>query len=440
MDESFVARDKLCRLFVAKAVPVLENYVVYTGAMNYAWRALGATIGSKGVVLSELFGQAHLPGLVSVDDGAYVAAKVFTNALRVDARRGLAFADGVSIGKGAFVGPLSILMPGAVLEDGAATGSSAVINRRVARGRIAIGDGERPLTLAWRPEHSDACRGREWAWDLGSSSAMVVVEVVGRLVSTLAPALLLVICLELLSTQYWAPPAATARVFYLIRSGKPGVAARLWLLALNALERNACLSILFTLCVTAAMPLRAAFHALFKRLVLGTVADDGVQNPLRGSVHLRWALVMKLGKTPPIPDHFRFLWEYVNAYARLLGAKIAGSARCYPNTTFLRVIPEADVVSIGEGTVNSAHVYGHDFSNMHLRFKETSLGDDCHLADSLQCQILPGSRIPEGTVVNAAGRGVAFQGLVTEPGRTWSGNPFAAQATMRKAPKFAECV
>ena len=212
MDESFVARDKLCRLFVAKAVPVLENYVVYTGAMNYAWRALGATIGSKGVVLSELFGQAHLPGLVSVDDGAYVAAKVFTNALRVDARRGLAFADGVSIGKGAFVGPLSILMPGAVLEDGAATGSSAVINRRVARGRIAIGDGERPLTLAWRPEHSDACRGREWAWDLGSSSAMVVVEVVGRLVSTLAPALLLVICLYHAAQEGWcsAPSPTTA--------------------------------------------------------------------------------------------------------------------------------------------------------------------------------------------------------------------------------------
>ena len=269
---------------------------------------------------------------------------------------------------------------------------------------------------------------------------MVVVEVLGRLVSTLAPAFLLVICLELLSTQYWAPPAATARVFYLIRSGKPGVAARLWLLALNALERNACLSILFTLCVTVAMPLRVAFHALFKRVVLGVVADDGVQHPLRGSVHLRWALTMKLGKAPPVPDHFRFLWEYVNAYARLLGAKIAGSARCYPNTTFLRVIPEADVVSIGEGTVNSAHVYGHDFSNMHLRFKETSLGDDCHLADSLQCQILPGSQIPEGTIVNVAGRGVAFQGLVTEPGRTWSGNPFAAQATMRKAPKFAECV
>ncbi|KAH8066348.1 beta-ketoacyl synthase [Aureococcus anophagefferens] len=114
LDESFVARDKLCRLFVAKAVPVLENYVVYTGAMNYAWRALGAKIGSKGVVLSELFGQAYLPGLVSVDDGAYVAAKVFTNPIR--ARADLAFADGVSIGKGAFVGPLSILMPGAVLR------------------------------------------------------------------------------------------------------------------------------------------------------------------------------------------------------------------------------------------------------------------------------------------------------------------------------------
>ncbi|KAH8094036.1 hypothetical protein JL720_4023 [Aureococcus anophagefferens] len=392
LDESFVARDKLCRLFVAKAVPVLENYV------------------------------AHLPGLVSVDDGAYVAAKVFTNPIRVDARRGLAFADGVSIGKGAFVGPLSILMPGAVLEDGAATGSSAVIDRRVARGRIAIGDGERPLTLAWR--RSTATRAgprvglgpgqlvghgrRRSGGPLGFDARAGVAsrDLPGAAVDAVL-----------------APPGA-ARVFYLIRSGKPGVAARLWLLALNALERNACLSILFTLC----------------RVVLGAVADDGVQHPLRGSVHLRWALAMKLGKTPPIPDHFRFLWEYVNAYARLLGAKIAGSARCYPNTTFLRVIPEADVVSIGEGTVNSAHVYGHDFSNMHLRFKETSLGDDCHLADSLQCQILPGSQIPEGTVVNAAGRGVAFQGLVTEPGRTWSGNPFAAQATMRKAPKFAECV
>lgn len=143
---------------------------------------------------------------------------------------------------------------------------------------------------------------------------------------------------------------------------------------------------------------------------------------------------------PPVPNYFRFVFEFLNCYARALGVALGDKVRLFPWTTFLRVIPEADVLSIGDNTVNCAHVYGHDFSNMHLRFKRTSLGSDCKLVDSVACQILPGSELPDGTVVNCVGRGVSFQGLVTEPGRTWSGNPFQPQETMKMAPKYAECV
>ena len=55
-------------------------------------------------------------------------------------------------------------------------------------------------------------------------------------------------------------------------------------------------------------------------------------------------------------------------------------------------------------------------------------------------QILPGSQLPDGTVLHVVGRAVHFAGLATEPDRTWSGNPLCAQSRMHAEPTYAEAV
>ena len=97
--------------------------------------------------------------------------------------------------------------------------------------------------------------------------------------------------------------------------------------------------------------------------------------------------------------------------------------RIFPEPEVVQALPEADVVSYGANSLFSAHVYGHDFSNMHLKFRDTSVGEHCEALDAWQAQVLPGTHLPRGTRLKTLGRAIVFPGIVAEPDGDWAGNP-----------------
>ena len=80
-------------------------------------------------------------------------------------------------------------------------------------------------------------------------------------------------------------------------------------------------------------------------------------------------------------------------------------------------------MEIGDGTVTSAATYAHDFSMLHLAMKPTSIGEGCDLGLSRHGQVLPGSQLPAGTVIQAPGRATHLAGLCGEAHQAWAGNP-----------------
>ncbi|KAH8049036.1 hypothetical protein JL720_15693 [Aureococcus anophagefferens] len=304
---SFVARHAVVDAW-GRASDAAAALVKYSGAMNAVWRALGLRVGARGAILSELLGNHALLELVDVGDFSYLAARVAVFAA-ADAR-GVAHLYGVAVGEGCFVGPLSVLMPGAALEDGAATGSCAVVGPGRARAR------PRRFRATDGAASSRGSRGRcSWA----------------RRATTASP------------TRSGAAPRGLGR-------------------------------------------------------------DARRRPPAR------------------LPGP-RFLFEAQRAYLRALGATVGDNVRIFPEPEVVQALPEADVVSYGAGALFSAHAYGHDFSNMHLKFRDTSVGEHCEALDAWQAQVLPGTHLPRGTRLKTLGRAIVFPGIVAEPDGDWAGNP-----------------
>ena len=127
--------------------------------------------------------------------------------------------------------------------------------------------------------------------------------------------------------------------------------------------------------------------------------------------------------TPAFPRPARFLFEAQRAYLRALGAKVGTNLRIFPEPEVVQAFPEADVLQYGDDVLFSSHAYGHDFSNMHLKFKTTAIGDATESLEAWQAQILPGTQLPRGTHLKTLGRAIVFPGLVNEPDGEWAGNP-----------------
>ena len=107
-----------------------------------------------------------------------------------------------------------------------------------------------------------------------------------------------------------------------------------------------------------------------------------------------------------------------------MGFKLGSKVRFYPYPSLLLAgAAEADLVEIGDDTVTSAATYAHDFSMLHLAMKPTSVGSGCDLGLSRHGQVLPGSQLPAGTVIQAPGRATHLAGLCGEAHQAWAGNP-----------------
>ncbi|KAH8073841.1 polyketide synthase [Aureococcus anophagefferens] len=419
---SFVARHAVVDAWGRAADAAASRLVKYSGAMNAVWRALGLRVGARGAILSELLGNHALLELVDVGDFSYLAARVAVFAARVDARRGVAHLDGVAVGEGCFVGPLSVLMPGAALEDGAATGSCAVVGPGAACRRVALGDGDGAASLAWKPRPVFAFAGRERLWDCYSGALFALLNVTLLAADVVPSWWALDVLLRAVARAPWGPPAVAAAAGSRRRASPR--APPQWLARRGRGARaDGVLVVLFAAVAVGRAFLFGLVHVGAKQVLLGEARDDGVAHALRGPRHVAWAATLVVGRLPGFPKPARFLFEAQRAYLRALGATVGDNVRIFPEPEVVQALPEADVVSYGAGALFSAHVYGHDFSNMHLKFRDTSVGEHCEALDAWQAQVLPGTHLPRGTRLKTLGRAIVFPGIVAEPDGDWAGNP-----------------
>jgi len=401
---------------------MFTTFFLYSGGMNAIWRSLGMRVGTD-VILSEQITNHGLMDLVDIGSGSYLAARTALITADVDMPRGVVRLKRVSIGQRCFIGPLSVVMPGAVVEDGGATGSCAVVGEhtRASSGRICIGDGDKTLTLAWRPKPLDAFAGRDTLWNLYSTTLFFAQNLLIKVITIVPSWCLLLVGLDFARERDWAPRETSSRVRAVAHMLSPTMHA--WLVVANTLQWSLFVLLLFTFALNIVVPARGLIHVAVKWLLMGTVKDDGVAYPLRGRRHVAWCVTIQFGRMPACPKTVRFLWEYVNAYVVALGAKVGKHARIFPEPEITQAFPEADVVEFGDDVKFSAHMYGHDFSNMNLKFKATTASRGVTAPDAWQTQVLPGSHLPPGTTFHNVGRSVVFAGLCTEPNRVWSGNP-----------------
>ena len=423
---TFVAYAGLVQNWACLGQVLGEGFFLYSGAMRLWWRALGMDVSGKGVIISEMTASQGFADGVSVGDGAYLAARVALFVAAVDVDRGVARFPGVDVGAGAFVGPLGILMPGARLEDGAAVGSCGIVGPGgvVPRGKLAMGDQhDPPLRLAWKPRPVDACRGRDALWDVGSTLVLLLNNLALLALTVLPWCGLLTAGLTRAVGARWAPPAfadaaeATAKVAV----HAPVVALLLEACAYAVRLGGLCvLSSVVTIFVI--RPLVTCYHVLFKHLVLGRL-QPGVVHPMRSLKHLQWCVATIAGRAPALPHAFRFLWEYSNAYLRCMGATLGRRFRLFPHPQWsVAGSSEADLVTYGDDVDLGVTLYAHDFSNMHLQFKPVTVGDRMHSIGA-KTQILPGSELPDGTTILPNGFNLVFPGVIEGANKYWAGNP-----------------
>mmetsp|Transcript_9742 Transcript_9742/g.31732 ORF Transcript_9742/g.31732 Transcript_9742/m.31732 type:complete len:141 (-) Transcript_9742:40-462(-) len=136
-------------------------------------------------------------------------------------------------------------------------------------------------------------------------------------------------------------------------------------------------------------------------------------------------LCLKAGRLGSVPASFCFLFEYVRLVVRLLGGTVGRNLLLFPHPETTQAFPEADVLTFGDDVLFSGHVYGHDFSQMHLKFKATAIGPHTYAPDAWQAQVLPGTTLPHHTTLDTVGRASFFPGVAVKPHATYRGNPAA---------------
>ncbi|KAJ8614489.1 hypothetical protein CTAYLR_000744 [Chrysophaeum taylorii] len=278
--------------------------------------------------------------------------------------------------------------------------------------------------LGWRPKRQDAFDRRgERLWDVYSSVVLILHSFVVRVGCYAVPYMFLVLNCAYSNGAQWAPERLAFRVRQLSSTPSAGPALQAWLVILYVMTHNVLSNVLLTLTRMIQIPVQMVSHLANKWIFLGRVVDDGTQYPLRGRVHLAWMLVMRSSRMSALPPEMAYLFELIAAYATLLGVRVGKNLRLFPNPETMQAYPEADVITYGDDTIFSGHVYGHDFSSMHLRFKQTTIGNRVEATESWQVQVLPGSQIPDGIIMDAVGRSVFFEGLANEPNVAYRGNP-----------------
>jgi acetyltransferase-like isoleucine patch superfamily enzyme len=317
-------------------------------------------------------------------------------------------------------------MPGAVLEDGSGTGSCAIVGHRevVRPGRLAIGDHPLPLHVSWRPRYRDACAGHDALWDVCSTLVLLVNNLIIALLRIVPFYLTLLWACGYLRGSRWAPPAF-ARGAAEAAEGEHGL-LKVLLSAAGLAARSLGFAAVIVLANAAvSQPLSTGYHVFVKRAILGTLAA-GRTYPLRGSLHLRWMVALVAARASAVPMAYRFLFEYSNGYLRWMGATVGDAFRLFPHPSFSASgSSESDLVTYGDDVTLGATLYAHDFSNMHLEFKDVRVGDGCRVFGA-RTQVLPGTVLPARTTIVNNGYNLVFPGIVDEPGKFWMGNPVRA--------------
>ena len=254
----------------------------------------------------------------------------------------------------------------------------------------------------------------EWGWAVTSSLAMFATERLGHVVAVQAPRILLWVALGFVGRYPWSPPLHEVRVASLIHEAHTTPLLRVWLTLSTVASRNAAFVLLLVACLVACRPIEALDPHPIQ--VVGGWESDG---DLESAATLRTAFKMgvrpKISEVPGRRRGLAHVYEYASTYASCVGFKLGSRVRFYPYPSLLLAgSAEADLVEIGDGTVTSAATYAHDFSMLHLAMKPTSIGQGCDLGLSRHGQVLPGSQLPAGTVIQAPGRATHLAGLCGE--------------------------
>jgi acetyltransferase-like isoleucine patch superfamily enzyme len=93
------------------------------------------------------FDQFAEGGLISVGDEATITAgvKIITHDASSNRRIGLVWASPIKIGKRAYIGVNSIILPGVTIGDDAIIGAGSVVTRDVQPGTIVAGNPAKPI-------------------------------------------------------------------------------------------------------------------------------------------------------------------------------------------------------------------------------------------------------------------------------------------------------
>ena len=430
----FVCKFKTVQAWCGLAVDASAKLFLYTGLMNLVYASLGLSI-EKNATISELLVSRGSLECVDVGRGAYLAANLCFLTSRVS--EDVVTFEKTTIARGSFVGPLTVAAPGTSING--ATGSCAVVDGTIERSTIAVGD-DGVGRLGWRPRPRDAWLNYPEVYAVVSTLAIGGFSLVIEILSLMPHFVIFYFLAPHLAFHLlWNKTDLLPRIVHLLGRGifdysdddddddtkvseDGGLVLNAHLTLAYVLIHNGFFVLLNMAVTLLSGPMNASIHVVTKWLLLGRVVP-GVEYDLRSQKHLAWMLTLKAGRLGSIPASFCYLVEYVRVVVTSLGTKIGTEFFLFPHPETIQAFPEADVISFGDDVLFSAHIYGHDFSAMHLTFRETTIQSHCRAPNAWQAQVLPGTSLPPHTTLDTVGRASFFPGVANESHRTYRGNP-----------------
>ncbi|MDH6135810.1 non-ribosomal peptide synthetase-like protein [Kitasatospora sp. MAA4] len=353
-------------------------FPLYASLFTPVWlRLLGARVGRR-VESSTVL---TLPGLMTVDDGAFLADDTLIAPFEV--RGGWLRLGAARVGRRAFVGNSGIVGPGRELPDDSLVGVLSDAPERAEPGSSWLGRPGLPLPRV--AEAGDLSRTYAPARRLVLARAAVEL-------CRLLPVILAVVLGDL----------AVVGMQQLVDSGGLAAGAAFGGLVLIGAGIAACL-----LSTVAKWLLVGRFRTGEHPLWSGFVWRNELHDTFVEELAMPWLGRTLLG-TP-----------FLNIWLRSLGARIGRGVWCETHW-----LPETDLVRIEDGaSINrGCVVQTHLFHDRLMRLDEVRVGAGATLGP--HSIVLPGSRVGDGTSMGASS--LVMRGEEVPADSRWTGNPVAA--------------
>ncbi|KAJ9444505.1 EryA1 [Diplonema papillatum] len=350
--------------FVLRLIRMTERLLMplfrYTPVMWLWYRCLGYRIP-----ISNILSPFHaVPGLVSAGERVYWGFIPVFPCVLCDVRSGTVTFMSTHLGDDSFVGPLSLVLPGAQLEALSAVSAGGLVaaGRVVRTKTMSIGN---KITVAYNPKHDTAANFPFQCYNMVFSAMRGVADS------------FFIICALVFGTA--------------VASGVHDDLHQPWSLT------TAVATVTFFACFGMVVaPLQALLAIAGKWILLGRVSESEV-HAWRSFYHARWiaCLSLSIGAVQPL----RLVYggtHIMQWYHRLRGGKVGANVIM----TSAPQSPEADLVEFGDGVVVTdlgGNMYAHNFAGGNMKYERTVIGRGVRMPTS--CHVVPGVHMNDGVTV-----------------------------------------